>query len=306
LTHRMSLADVEPCEALYLSPHVETSACSCAGGMLAHLSRGKRVLVVTLFGAEEGGAQAETGPTARLGADRLDLGLPEARLRSAAHSRGESALFDCRPEDEEVLAHVNDRLVELRRRAQPRHVYAPLGVFGHIDHRLAHEASRAAFEPCAERDVFFYEERPWGFRRGAVRVRLAQLGARLPPAVTTSQDGGGLLSLVVGKLVDPFARRHTQGVWDAVRCAVRVFRLWKETRAWRPHRAFGLRVQPVLQEMPEAALRILGEACEDLPGGSPFGSRKRLGQLAGRHARRLGCASPVERYWLRLPTPEEA
>ena len=299
-----SLSRLKPADVVYLSPDAETAALSCAGGMLAHRERGRRVLIVILFGGE-GDAAPAVGPTARIGADRLAVGLPHARLRSPAHGRCETSLFGRLPEDDEVLVHLCHWLGEMARRTQLRQVYAPLGVFGHIDHRLAHEAVSATFEAGAGRDVFFYEERPWALREGAVRVRLAQLGARLPPAVTAPLDGSGLVSLVTGVLGDPVVRRHQAGVWDAVRSAGRTVRQWREARSWRPHRAFGLRLQPILQETPAAALRLIDEGCRELPGVSPFGAADRLETLARRHARRLGCAGPTERYWLRLPTRDE-
>ncbi len=301
MTDPTSLTELQQTDVVYLSPHAETAALSCAGGMLANRERGKRVLIVTLFGGEADVAPAGAGPTARIGADRLAIGLPEARLRNPAHGRSETSLFGRLPEDDEVLAHLCHWLGEMGRRIQPRHVYAPLGVFGHVDHRLAHEAASATFETGAGRDVFFYEERPWALRKGTVRVRLAQLGARLPPAVTAPLDGGGLLPLLTGVLADPFVGRHHASVWDALRCAGRLARQWREARSWRPHKAFGLRLQPVLQEMSEAAVRLIGDGCQDLPGASPFGTRARLETLARRHAGSLGCAGPTERYWLRLP-----
>jgi hypothetical protein len=138
-----------------------------------------------------------------------------------------------------------------------------------------------------------------------VRVRLAQLGARLPPAVTAPLDGG-LVSLLTGVLADPLVRRHHAGAWDALRAAGKTVRQWREARSWRPHRAFGLRLQPVLQETSATALHLIGDGSREPPGVPPPGAHFRFEALARRHARRLGCAGPTERYWLRLPTRDES
>jgi hypothetical protein len=175
-----------------------------------------------------------------------------------------------------------------------------------VDHRICHEAARRAIETSADRNVFFYEERPFGLTPGAVKVRLAQIGARLPPAGARVSDGEGLARFLVGFATDPYVRRHFQGWWDGIQCSRLAARQWYEARQWRPLKAFGPRLQPALHPVPAAAIELLQDSCESFPGGSPFGSRERLTKQLARHARSLGQSAPVERYWLLLPQTEEA
>jgi LmbE family N-acetylglucosaminyl deacetylase len=292
-------------EVLYLSPWPHTALLSCAGGLLTHLQEGDRILVATVFDRDADASEPIVTSAAGIGVEHLALRLPEARRRSPGHARGESVLFGRQPEDDEMMSRVVELLAELSRRVQPRQVFAPLGVLGHIDHRLVHEAASAAFEVGAERDVFFYEERPLALRPSAVRIRLAQLGARLPPATNASQDTGGLARFLLGFLADAHVRHHLSDAWDGLRCGWRAARQWRESRAWQPLKAFGLRLQPVLEDVPANTLEVLEAVCERLPQGSPFGTAAHHATLVSRHAARLGRAEAVERYWLLLPSRDD-
>ncbi|HET8646447.1 MAG TPA: PIG-L family deacetylase, partial [Vicinamibacteria bacterium] len=179
----LEAATSEPFDSLYVSPAAGDVALSCAGRLVRACAAGERVLVVTLFaGPGAGGAgAARTGALERLGVVHHALDLPDARTRAREQSAGNALLRKRGPLDDDVIHRATDVLIDLAHRARARDVYLPLAVGGHFDHRLAHEAARAAFDPSG-RNVFLYEERPEAFVPGAVRVRLSQLGARLPPA----------------------------------------------------------------------------------------------------------------------------
>jgi hypothetical protein len=207
-------------------------------------------------------------------------------------------------DDGAMLGQVETLLAELVRRTQPRHIYVPLGVWGHVDHRLAFDAARAVLEPGSGRDVFFYEERPFSLLAGSVRIRLAQLGARLPPAAAVFGDHGSLLRFVVGFRIDPFVRRHFSGFWDGIACSRAAAQTWRASRGWNPVKALGPRFQPALHPSDPEALRVLDETIGAFPHGSPFGSKGRFWAQLDKHARRLGQQAPLERYWLLLPSRE--
>ncbi len=292
-------------DSLYVSPHAEDAAISCPGSIHDEQARGLRVLVVTMFGAQTLAA-AGAGPTACLGADGIAAGLPAARQRNARDDSFRSIFRGGQSGDGPCVAEAARILGEVVRRVGPRHVYVPLGVWGHVDHRVCHEAARLAIETGADRDVFFYEERPFGLTPSAVRVRLAQIGARLPPAAATLASDGGIARFVIGFGADSYVRRHFQGWWDGIQCTRLAARQWHQAREWRPLKAFGPRLQPALHAVPAAAIELLQDSCEAFPSGSPFGSRARLAKRLARHARCLGQGAPVERYWLLLPQTAEA
>jgi hypothetical protein len=292
-------------DSLYVSPHAEDAAISCPGGIFDERAQGLRLLVVTLFGPRTLDT-SEAGPTARLGADGFAAGLPSAQERTCRDNSFRSILSGGQSGDASSVAEAARILGEVVRRVVPRHVYVPLGVWGHVDHRICHEAARRAVETKADRDVFFYEERPFGLLPSAVKIRLAQIGARLPPGAPRVSDDGSFARFLIGFGTDPYVRRHFHGWWDGLQCARLAARQWHEARQWRPLKAFGPRLQPALHPVPAAAIELLQESCEAFPGGSPFGSRERLDHQLARHARCLGQSGPVERYWLLLPQTEEA
>lgn len=293
-----ALDDLQPCESLYVSPHADDAALSCAARILAERERGEKALIVELFGA--GPSAGVESPADRLRVPRVALRHPDASAREGL--RPALVLRSALGPDEALVADLALALLELVRRTRPRRVYLPLGVWPHPDHRLVHEAAVRVLESGAGRDVFLYEERPFALFPGTVRVRLGELGARLPPGAPF-RDRGGLAGLMLRVPIDPFVRRHAPNLGDRLALAAQSRRRWIEARTWRPHHSFGPRLQPVLQAVSDQAIVRLDEAAAVLPGGSPFGSLKRLTALEKAHARRLRSPQPVERYWLLLRGP---
>jgi hypothetical protein len=171
------------CDALYVSARAGEAELACAARMRSERERGLRVLVVTLFdpGSERDG--------------ELFLGLPRANERDPNHDpwAQRSGGID----EEAWIADTAAILDDVFMRAGPRHLYIPLGLGGFAERRVAHEASLRTFQAEAGRDVFLYEERPEVFVSGSVRIRLAQLGARLPPAASKVAGEGGLGRLLL-------------------------------------------------------------------------------------------------------------
>jgi hypothetical protein len=198
--------------------------------------------------------------------------------------------------DDDLLARAVELLAEVGHHTRAREIYAPLGVGQHIDHRLAHEASRGAFPRSDGRNVFLYEERPEALAPGAVRVRLSQIGARLPPGAVEAADRAGLARFLVRFHVAPTFRGEMSGWGDRLRSAALAASQWRESRAWHPLKGFGPRLQPVVHSAEQAAGEI-----RELTGPLPAPLEK----LGRAYSTALGRGDHAERYWLSLP-PREA
>jgi LmbE family N-acetylglucosaminyl deacetylase len=288
------LSAAELCDSLYVSPTAGDVALSCSARLVHERTAGQRVTVVTLFsgpGAGGGGA-ARTAALERLGAVTLSLDLPDARARADGALAGDALLRRRGPLDDDVLHRAADALTDMAHRTRARQVYVPLAVGGHFDHRLAHEASRAAFDP-AGRNVFLYEERPEAFVPGAVRVRLGQLGARLPPAAVDAPGPRDLSGYMLRFHLGPRFRGTASGAWGRARWAWTALREWRRGSSWHPLRALGPRLQPVTYATDAAQLPRV----RDLEGEWD----EHLAPLARKYAQRISGAAHAERYWLLLP-----
>jgi len=201
-------------------------------------------------------------------------------------------LFEHCAADDSLLPELAARLDEIAHRTRARHVYLPLAVGGHADHRLAHEAGLRAVHPRASRDVFLYEERPVALVAGAARVRLGQIGAWLPPAAAAEGRGAGRLRYLAGLV--PHLRAHA-GALELLRCLRRAEGEWRQARAWLPGKALGPRLQPLWSD----------------PGAAPEAAR--LARAPREESLRALCGRPdgcdpglrAERYWLLLPPRED-
>jgi len=301
---RPQLEQLSRYDVLWLSPHPLDALLSATGRMLRGQAQGLRTLVVTVFGGESDAAAAADVVLQRLGADHLSLGLDAAHRRDRAYVSFAMRAFGSHASDApcyDILCRLTD---DLGHRTKARDVYAPLGVGGNIDHRLLHEASARVFPVGPRQNVFFYEERPYAFVPGAVRMRLGQLAIHLPPASTEVGDHPWALRHLWGFMRAPVVRGHLKGFREWSRCLLRATKAWQRARRWQPRRAYGLRLQPMLDPIDalssrtiEGILAQLGPAAARLTG--PPSAQM---QAAAAYARRLRQSGPVERYWLRLPT----
>lgn len=160
---------------LYVSPHFDDVALSCAGGLLLRSQSGERVVVCTVFTRGAGFATRAAEDAAALalaGAEGIDLGFTDAPEREGLPANFRTLTeAPLRPELVSAVAQaLNTLLVALA----PREVWLPLGIGGHIDHRTVFAARHAAGATAR-----FYEDRPYAYvpalcllRRGA-RTRIA-------------------------------------------------------------------------------------------------------------------------------------
>ncbi|HJS59011.1 MAG TPA: hypothetical protein VKA01_12990 [Vicinamibacteria bacterium] len=291
-----TVARLGPCDAVFVSAHEGEAALSCAARIDAERRRGRRTLVVTLFRA----------PDEEADLDGLSLGLPDAPHRSADYAPLAEALFGHSAVEDDSLLAATHLLDEIFQRTRPRQIYLPLGVGGHVDHRVAHEAGLKALPPQPGCDVRFYEERPEALVPGAVRMRLGEIGARLPPGAVRVAHEGGLARFLVRYNAVPLRREKWRGVRERMALTRLAARAWWDTRAWQPHKAFGIRVQPVVQAAEGLeAVRDAARRFEQRRSAPPRALRRLLA-LSAAYARRLGGKDWVERYWLLLPSRDDA
>jgi hypothetical protein len=283
---------IEPCDVLYVSARTGEAELACAARIRSERERGLRVLVVTLFdqGLERNG--------------ELSLGLPRASERDVNH---DPWIQPSPGIDEEAwIADTAAILDDVFVRARPMHLYIPLGVGGFVERRVAHEAALRTFQADAGRDVFLYEERPEAFISGSVRIRLAQLGARLPPAASRVVGEGGIALYMLRFQTVPRLRDGLKGLWARLRCARVALRHWHDARAWRPQKAKGLRLQPLLHLVaPTALADVRGMVRASAEGAGLPAIADRMIALSSHYARRLGATGYVERYWLLLPRRDD-
>lgn len=234
-------------DCLYVSPHADVAERSCAQRIAWETGRGLTVLVVVVFGEPPASFPAGTRGVA--------LRIPEAQARHAGYAILRARIEDRVAEDEEALQRAAAALDDLTRRTRALHIYAPLGVGEDIDHRLSHEAALRAFGAAAGRNVFFYEERPQRSVPGAVRLRLAGIGARLPPAAVVLVRRAGKLRFFLRFLLSSHVRRQGRGFADRLGAARAAARQWKAAHSWRPTRALGPHLHPVEQEIAPSGIQ---------------------------------------------------
>ena len=293
MTHGRPL---DECDSLYVAPHVDDVPLSCASRLLSEVDAGLAVTVVTVFGDP----QAPAHPAlARRRVREVSLGLPAAAARDASYAGLQSLAGEPLPGDDAWVGEAASALADARHRMRARHVYVPLGVGGHIDHRLTHEAALRAFESGEGRNVFLYEERPEAFVRGAVRMRLGHIGARLPAGAAEAADDTSLAAFLFAYHLPSSLRGELSGWGERARGIRGAARNWRGARSWHPAKGLGPRLHPLLHETPDGALDAVLELVREA-AASPRAA-DRMGALATRYARRLGARGHAERLWLLLP-----
>jgi LmbE family N-acetylglucosaminyl deacetylase len=174
-------------DRIYLSPHLDDAVFSCGGRIRDETRRGLSVLIATVATAEPPGALStyavrfhrraglgadamarrraeDEKAAARLGAETLHLGLPDAIYRRDARSGrplypGLRSLLG-RPRAGDPLERLlRRRLQELPGSAR---LLLPLALGGHVDHRITRATAEAA---CADRELELWEDFPYLTRR---------------------------------------------------------------------------------------------------------------------------------------------
>jgi hypothetical protein len=292
------------CDSLFVAPRGEDVLLACPARIEREAERGRRALVLALF--EPMGAESDASRcAATLGARYLSAGLPAAAARRASPEAG---LFLERSREDDAVSLEATRLLSLAApRTQAVNLFVPLGLGGTADDLVAYEAAIRAFATEPGRNLFLYEERPEAFVPGAVRTRLALLGARLPPGAQGAAEAASLA-------------RHLWATNDPLRIRGRAVpltgrlgriaaarRRFKRASPWNPLRAFGPRLQPIVHVGDEEALQRASAIVEALlpkDGKGRARPAQRFRRQAAAAAKRLGGVYHAERFWLFLPSGE--
>ena len=197
-----------------------------------------------------------------------------------------------------------ERISVVIRRLGPRHVMVPLGLVGAPQAIDYFKTLRAALSVDPGRDLLFFEERPHHLVAESVRLRLAGLGVRLPPASRLRAPGGYAffaLRLLTGIGVPPIF--GSPG--ERLRLSSSLRSSFRDAKHWDPQRALGPKLQPVIEPWSETESAGLFALAAELGLERRLGSRKAFGRRMARHAAGAGNRTPMERYWLSLPSPAE-
>ncbi len=296
---------LERYDCLFVAPHGDDVALGCPARLQYECERGRRVLVVALFepiGTNTPAAQA----VRRLGASYVAAGLPAARDRRA-QSAPATRVTERGPEDEDIAFESARLLAEIGPSTQAIHIYAPLGLGNSVDHLLTYEAAVRAFATESGRNLFLYEERPEAFVPGAVRTRLALLGARLPPGAARTPERVLMMRHLWRVNEPPALRGAGETLGDRLRAIAEARRRFRLARAWNPQRAFGPRLQPIVyaadEEARDRARVVVAALLPKDDRGRPRAAR-RFDACAALAAKKLGGVYHAERFWLFLPSGE--
>jgi LmbE family N-acetylglucosaminyl deacetylase len=296
---------VERHDSLFVAPHGDDIALGCPARLQYESERGRRVLVLALF-EPVGGETAAARAVRALGAGYVAAGLPNARERRAERAPS-TRLTERGPEDEDVAYEAARLLAEIGPLTQAIHVYAPLGLGESVDHLLAYEAAVRAFASEPGRNLFLYEERPEAFVPGAVRTRLALLGARLPPGAARTPERA-LLAHHLWRVNEPtMLRGQEKGLGERVQAMAEARRRFRLARPWNPQRAFGPRLQPIVYTADEDARDRARVVAESLLPKDEKGRPRAAGRFnacAAAAAKKMGGVYHAERFWLFLPSGE--
>ncbi len=179
----MTSRDEGAADAVFVSPHLDDAALSCAGGIARLTRAGARVVVATVFTADaaEGAALS---PAARrnhmrwgagdapferrrredeaamrlLGAEFVHLGLPDAIYRADASGRPISTHVPVHPDEERAFLPAVRARLELLLASEAARVFCPAGIGRQADHAIVRAAVEAV-RPAGS--IVYYEEYPY-------------------------------------------------------------------------------------------------------------------------------------------------
>lgn len=172
-------------------------ALSCGGSVARAADRGERPVVVGVFtGPPDPGAPlsevarqlharwglGDDAWLARRGEDERACAILGAGVRWLPYRDAPYRGYDSReavlrppPEDEPLIRQLADELLALWRETPRAVAWFPLGVGGHVDHRICHAAG-AALESQGV-PVCYYEDFPYAAMPGQLDARRAELAA---------------------------------------------------------------------------------------------------------------------------------
>lgn len=188
---------IAPDRHIFLSPHYDDIPLSCGGTVSTLAAAGRQVDVVVIFGAPPSPDQQlsefaqelhrrwgvsvsdvitrrraeEETAAAILGARVRVLEFPDAIYRGNWYVSEETLMGEPAPDERQLPQRIAARIADQVAPAESVRFYAPLGIGGHVDHRLVFGAGVHLARGGA--DVWFYEDLPYGVRPGALERRLA-------------------------------------------------------------------------------------------------------------------------------------
>jgi LmbE family N-acetylglucosaminyl deacetylase len=185
-------------DAIYLSPHLDDVALSCAGQVWRRTAVGERVLIVTMMAGDP--PDSPLSPFAQLLHDRWALAADAVAARRAEdiaacqimgaewrHGPAPDCVYRRDPQSGEPLYPTVDSIFaavhpaeEALRAALSRWLsqlppakawYLPLTVGAHVDHQLTRQAAEetANRPPC-----YYYEDYPYAQKAGALALALGE------------------------------------------------------------------------------------------------------------------------------------
>jgi LmbE family N-acetylglucosaminyl deacetylase len=214
--------------AIFLSPHFDDIPLSC-GGMAARLSKaGARCIGLTVFTApapegvllsafaqelhdrwerdspdkrpvNEVRRDEESAAMRLLGLETTWLDLPDAVYRSSPSGEHYYANRDSllgskvAPDERRMLVpFISSEIARVTQEAGAKgrvRVFAPLGVGGHVDHKLVYMAARRLGPRYG---VLYYEDYPYAAKEGALAARLGEIGLPMQGRLISISDLIGL------------------------------------------------------------------------------------------------------------------
>lgn len=173
---------------LCFSPHLDDVILSCVAKLLKDKSEGKRIRVETIFTLDgdrksqwskldyEKRREEDFSVFKQLGAQVEHWQMKDAPFRNSLYSDWESIVTKFSEKDKATVLEIKNRMWEVIKTQSPQEILLPLGVGGHVDHRIVF---LAGLEMCREKDlwkkVWFYEDRPYILVDGALEARLISL-----------------------------------------------------------------------------------------------------------------------------------
>jgi hypothetical protein len=197
-----------------------------------------------------------------------------------------------------------ERFSVIIRRLGVAHVMAPLGLLAAPQAIDYFGTLRAALSVDKGRDLLLFEERPACLAPESVLLRLAAMGARLPPAShfrSPRRYWSFALRVASGLGVPPIYGAFR----DRFRLARSLKASFREAADWDPQRALGPKLQPVIEPWRDEDSTELFDLAAALGLDHPLGSLKTFRRRMLRHAAGAGSRTPVERYWLSLPGSQD-
>ena len=310
-------------DLLVFSPHLDDAACSCGGRITAAVRAGARVVVVTPFAGNPAAEGQRAGGTLspfasmsarreedrramdRLGGIPLWMDIEEAIGRSPRY-RSFLALFGrIRRSDGALLTQLQADLERLCRASPTAQLVFPLGVGGHVDHRILFEVSRRMMQaPTVAGRVTYFEEIPYSFVPSMIEYRLAQVKARVARPNLPADLGSRESILRTSRralqsiLTVPVIRESVRPPQEAVLRLLLMLRIAGQRARLGSRRPWELRPDPI-DVTDCASVKAQAIACYGSQLPALFGDAAAWRRAALAYSTLLG-AGPgrlIERYW---------